>query len=715
MPKRKRTNEDQRCCRSKPMSITSAFEFENSRFYGSSINYPTTCRSSEGRPCDIFRDLTIWNKFFWHLGLQLRELYPGELSLVTIVDDLDIPSQSPRREYAAATLLHRLLIYHRCLVSVVLTRLIIQDHHQLICDALPKSPSLRKLEVCLREISTLESQSFAVAFPLLNHLQELNCEMNTFERSFCEGLSEFLVSTASLTTLKLSGRFVDDVEGVVIIFNGLKRNRTVTTFSIGCCVIGILSEIGFAFTDYLCENQTLRSLIVTSYYSSDDYVPNRIIRSLFSNTTISDVSLIGYSLDNGNSQLVAEMLSENRSLRAFHMVECRLYRSDGIRESDGVSGRICPWIRALGENTTLEWLTIDLSCFNLEECRSLFKAVASNKSLKGIAVDCFTPTTEICQALRETDLLERFSFSRPHLVSDPVVTLRECKELSCITITSTGLRGFDPFHTALGLLPSCSHVTSLTLNIREEWLGYDPMPLMAAYIKATTVLRDLEMNSFSRIWSATARAERLLMQALCFNKSIRKLVIKGIYFDEVEMQMLVDKLQASRTLYNLSYYLHEDGRSTRLLAQKLSPIVSSNYTLLGMQLDRCWSMRHEMFVVGNVVHRNLSLVTRAAHFVMGTRHRYCAAAAELVHWNPGLVSKVQALASVDENEAVSRIESSVKSFSELDDFMCVAGVVKYGVTCHKRNDGHLQLTDLNRYCWLHIRQYLKMGDILDAW
>ncbi|KAL1416966.1 hypothetical protein MTO96_027358 [Rhipicephalus appendiculatus] len=81
---------------------------------------------------------------------------------------------------------------------------------------------------------------------------------------------------------------------------------------------------------------------------------------------------------------------------------------------------------------------------------------------------------------------------------------------------------------------------------------------------------------------------------------------------------------------------------------------------------------------------------------MGTRHRYCAVAAELAHWNTGLVAKVQALASVDENEAVSRIQNSLKTFFELDDFMCVAGVIKCSATCHTRDDGQLQLTDLNR-------------------
>ncbi|KAL1443283.1 hypothetical protein MTO96_046026 [Rhipicephalus appendiculatus] len=156
---------------------------------------------------------------------------------------------------------------------------------------------------------------------------------------------------------------------------------------------------------------------------------------------------------------------------------------------------------------------------------------------------------------------------------------------------------------------------------------------------------------------------------------------------------------------------HEEQAS---LTRMLRPHVSRHYTLLSLSSYPLERFSHDYFAVHDVLRRNNALVTRAAHFVKGTRHKHCAAAAELVHFSPGLVKKVQELAPVDEDEAVSRIKSSLKSFRELDDFMCLAGVVKYGVSCHRREDGQKQLVDLNRDCWLHIRQLLKVGDILDS-
>ncbi|KAL1481712.1 hypothetical protein MTO96_034267 [Rhipicephalus appendiculatus] len=196
---------------------------------------------------------------------------------------------------------------------------------------------------------------------------------------------------------------------------------------------------------------------------------------------------------------------------------------------------------------------MDLSCFNLEECRSPFKTLASQKSLKGITVDG-VPTAEvdICRALRETGLLERFSFPKPHDVEDPVVIIGECKELSSISIRPRNLRGFSLLYTALSMLPSCSQVTSLFLVLCESLDG-DAISLIVKYIAGTTVLRHLEVTKIYFILDTVDRAQRALMQALYINKSIRKLSMKDACLDDTEIQILVDKLQATRTLCELFF------------------------------------------------------------------------------------------------------------------------------------------------------------------
>ncbi|XP_050032497.1 uncharacterized protein [Dermacentor andersoni] len=728
MPKRKcAPSETWGCPRRKPSAVLSAnLRLAKSFFSGASINYRTRCTSSEGRLCDIFGDLSLWNEFFWQVGLELRELSPGQLSLVEM-HGAHVPLEMPEQKHEAATLLHRLLTLHRCVVSVDLNGYIFKGHHQLICDALRKSPSLRKLKLCLLTMNTYASQSFAGALPHLHNLRELECRQVHFDRTFLDGLSEFLAGTESLTTLTMSHLHIER-EDAIVILQGLKRNSTITTLSLNTCILSpVSSRCSVMFADYLRENQTLRTLSVTSRYLKNVIELRLIIRALFHNSTLSELNLVRFSLDNENIQLITRLLSQNRTLRSFHMVGCVWYErapqygaDAGMHHMENfgsVSSRIRPWLVALTENKTLDELTLDLSCFNPDECRSFFRALALNASLKKITVERLRrkDVAEICRALRETGMRERFFLGIHHVIQDPVATLTECKELSCISVDSTILHDFDPLHTTLCLLPSCNHVTSLCLRVSQELFNGKVSSLIAQYITGTTVLRELELTFFfdSGNWNAADRPERALVQALSVNKSIRRLFIGGLCFDDTETQMLADTLQHSRALCDLSFY-PDDYKSAISLIRKLSPNFSSNYTLLGMRLSKRRELGGDWFTVADVVRRNFSLVMRAAHFVMGTRHKYCAAAAELVHFNPGLVAKVQELASVDENEAVSRIKASLKSFSEMDDFMCLAGVVKYGVTCHRRDDGQKQLVDLGRDCWLCIRQYLKVGDILDA-
>ncbi|KAL3236842.1 hypothetical protein MRX96_022098 [Rhipicephalus microplus] len=368
------------------------------------------------------------------------------------------------------------------------------------------------------------------------------------------------------------------------------------------------------------------------------------------------------------------------------MVRCSLY-TDAYPPRSVI---FRPWLTAFRKNKTLEKLTMELSCFSLEHCRSLFEALKFNASLRNITVERIQPASAavISRNMRDTGVRERFFFSSPCYVDNPCVELMECKDLSNVAVHASVFTNSDSFRTTLCVLPLCAHVTSLSLTVRKEFFDWNQNGDYANH------------------------DESVLVRALDSNKSIRRLCITGISFNESETQVLTETLQSTRTLCYFSYY-PRDQQSTVSLFQKLSPNLSLNYTILELNGYMHQVDHHDLFIIDDVLDRNVSLVARAAHFVTGTRHRYLAVASELVHSSPGLVESVGKLASVDEGEARSRIKNSLKSFSELDDFMHLAGVVKYGVGCHKRDDGQKQLVDIGRDCWLCIRQYVKVGDIRD--
>ncbi|KAL3192812.1 hypothetical protein MRX96_058673 [Rhipicephalus microplus] len=157
------------------------------------------CSSRKGHLCNIFGDLPVWNELFWRVGMQLKELSPGKLSLVKLRDVSDPFLKELQKN--AVMLLQHLLTHHRCFCALEINADMMEDHHELIREALRKSLSLSKLKLRLRHSAIRQSQSFAEALPHLTQLRYLELGHVPFDRASVEAFSDFLTSTRSLTTL----------------------------------------------------------------------------------------------------------------------------------------------------------------------------------------------------------------------------------------------------------------------------------------------------------------------------------------------------------------------------------------------------------------------------------------------------------------------------------------------------------------------------------
>ncbi|KAH7978946.1 hypothetical protein HPB49_007523 [Dermacentor silvarum] len=122
-----------------------------------------------------------------------------------------------------------------------------------------------------------------------------------------------------------------------------------------------------------------------------------------------------------------------------------------------------------------------------------------------------------------------------------------------------------------------------------------------------------------------------------------------------------------------------------------------------------------MNVLVDVARRNRSLVARATRFVLDDdRSFYCASAIEFVSRHPKLAETLQDRAAVGERRAKEMIRSALDSISGLEAYMTAVGVAKERVECCPRPAAGIQLDQLNHDCWLHVRQYLKVADVLQA-
>ncbi|KAH7944354.1 hypothetical protein HPB52_018609 [Rhipicephalus sanguineus] len=698
-----------------------------SYFSGSSINYRIPCTSSDGRLCHIFADLPLWNEFFWQVGLELRELTPGQLSLADVRTPSGkhayVPYVTLETVHEAQTLLHHLLTLHRCVVSVELNGYVFAGYIQLVCDSLCASPNLRKLTLCLPQLTPQTSHSFAAILPHLHHLQELDVTRVVLDRTVLEGLSEFLASTGSLTTL-LMDHVPNQSQEAALVLLQLHRNATIKTLSLCSCMVGPPSSpCGILFAKYMRKNKTLHTLSVVSCHGyAFEEIPH-LVKAIINSNALSVLNLLNFWVDARSMDYIARLLRGCKVLTSFNTIGCLWYESApehgaGMNSTENygsVTPRIDPWLAALRGNNTLDQITLDLSWFNREECWALLKALALHASIKKVIVTRIRceDAEEVCRAIRGSGILQRLTFRESHATHDPVVTISKCKELSFVCLDSTVYDDLNPLRTTLCLLRSSSHVSSLCLTV--GLLNSEVSTLMAKCISSTKVLRRLWLFfSGTDTGNAVDRPERALFRALSVNKSIRSLFIKGPCFDETETGVLADTLTSGRTVSTLSFCPEDFRSALSLVQQLLSRDFSANYALTDMRLTSCDELGGDWFAISNVVRRNDSLVKRATQFVEGTSsHKYCAAALELVPFNSTLVAAVERSASVDTNEAVLQIQRRLKSFSEMDDFMRMAGVVKESVACYERDDCQTQLVDLNRDCWLHLRQFLKLSNILD--
>ncbi|KAH7943547.1 hypothetical protein HPB52_009203 [Rhipicephalus sanguineus] len=308
------------------------------------MNY-RPCTSSVGRLCDIFRDLPEWNDWFIRAGFQLRELSPGQLSLVEL---RELYNPYDVQDRFATKLLHHLLTQHRCLVSVDLNEHFFKRHHQLTCNALRRSRNLRKVNWRMPSREVHAMRCFPALLPHLNHLQELELSGARFDNTSVKALSEFLANTRSLKTLTMTDQD-HEYWDVAAILNGLKRNTTITTLSLNTSLLkqGCFSY-GDDFAEYLGRKQTLLSVSYSYNYIYHDLdVLDQIVGALFYHNTISELKLINFKLDFQKNELITGMLRQNRSLRILHMVDCLSYVHEDSRVCRCLPSLTFLWVAAL--------------------------------------------------------------------------------------------------------------------------------------------------------------------------------------------------------------------------------------------------------------------------------------------------------------------------------------------------------------------------------
>ncbi|KAK8767298.1 hypothetical protein V5799_005921 [Amblyomma americanum] len=224
--------------------------------------------------------------------------------------------------------------------------------------------------------------------------------------------------------------------------------------------------------------------------------------------------------------------------------------------------------------------------------------------------------------------------------------------------------------------------------------------ILAQFLRETRSLNEVKMDFYAK------RAQsRVLLDAIRHNTSITVLVVENWCRCEQTAGLLVDIVCSSKRIRAFTYNLK--CTKTYLV---LAKAMQTNFTLLSVSVRRNDAAARHLGRIQEVLARNNALPFRAAWFVTGrTVDKRGAEALELLGPDPVVVSEVREMLSVGEIEAEEATRRKLSDLDDMNAFMRAAGVVRESVVC----DCSHGLDALPFFCWLHLRQYLRVADIVD--
>ncbi|XP_070381051.1 uncharacterized protein [Dermacentor albipictus] len=532
-----------------------------------------------------------------------------------------------------------------------------------------------------------------------------------------------------LTALDVSEVEMSDNHACWLI-RELTENKSITELSVSQWVFGYRDEASNAlFARYLAkEDCVLRKLTLKSeafYYRGlplreivDAVCKMNTLEEL--NADIETTSEVFMSM----VTLFAEVIPHSATLRRLRLpstsCECLAsFWNPYLQLPDHQAAKymesLCQALQK--QNSVLSRLCIDMRTFREADCNAFFHAVAGNKALKTVVVNtlpCIDRLGSVSRTIRERGLDDRVVV-KGHCEHDNTRQLQQCPQICNATINAeipiaNVPRSIIP---SLRVVSGCHHITSLRVVCysceRNEYSA------LAAYIRGSTALTEVEIELIPTpiLWKSPElrEAEGELVSAVASNTKLVRVNLKGLKlsYDDLKVLARGDSRSLSLTEFAAtSAWMFYERRAK----QVRSCPVHETEAFLEASDPKDGALADIM----EVAWKNASAVSDAADFVLGEQDGVEGARAlELMRDHPRLLERVMEDADATKAEAKKRIRSAlvrVRS-SSIDESMTMTGVVKEAVQCLSHPGARrLQLADIGHDCWLHIRSFLKIADVV---
>ncbi|KAH7975650.1 hypothetical protein HPB52_004035 [Rhipicephalus sanguineus] len=381
---------------------------------------------------------------------------------------------------------------------------------------------------------------------------------------------------------------------------------------------------------------------------------------------------------------------------------------------------------ALRENATLQKLDLDVSWSSSTECCLLLEALAKkeDRRLQSLTLRKFPNhhgLLEVCSSVRKCGLDRKVHIEGYAILPGDETMLQACQQVTSVSIRSSHFRlNVGALRKVFHVMTTCYHITSVHVSLYV----FDEVTFatLTTYVSESPSIKEIQLDTrFSEFYDsfianteAAIKSMSNLFQTLSSNSSITRIQLASIVaLGDQDSQVFADAILNNRQLDHLSVIGMNDTSVPVFLDRLLSGFEHS-YNLLLLDLSNCDDESNElMHEAQEMVRRNCSLVDRATRFVMGDHSWYCACAFERVSEEPVLVNNVRRkVTASDEAEDMIRRAQRLVRFMNVDTYMRLTGVVKVAVECYVREDGRPQLDRLYYDCWLHIRRFLMIEDVL---
>ncbi|KAK8767299.1 hypothetical protein V5799_005922 [Amblyomma americanum] len=492
------------------------------------------------------------------------------------------------------------------------------------------------------------------------------------------------------------------------ISEALKSNAAISDL---CLDVTMLKEEEYhPFCDALKELRSLKSLQLVATVETTTLSVAAIAEVVEASKTLTTLRLTDFHIEISDVWALARSLSIAGIIQELAIVSCSFWLSKESRKlmsGQAYEGDVYPGVciadqlffHMLRTLTSLRKLRLPFYFF-LEDKRMLFEALNKSRSIEEVRFDA---GEDSYRAIRDTGngwMIETVGDCHPlsdwmsegarvRSVYMPVVEREVSAEM---------LRRF----TQICMLHELTTLRVSNIHVLDT-IKAEQAEVLAQFLKKTKSLNEVEMNFYAR------RAQsHVLLDALRHNTSITVLVVEHWCLCRQTAGFLVDIVCSSRKIRAFTYNLRSE-KTCLVFFFLLAKAIQTNCTILSVKASRLRAAARHLDRIQEVLARNNALPFRAAWFVTGrTADKRGAEALELLGPDPVVVSNVQELLSVDQNEAEDATRRKLYDLDDMNAFMRAAGVVRESVVC----DGRPSLDALQFFCWLHLRQYLRVTDVV---